>query len=290
MILRSDALFARWTLVLATTSWLACVRVIPPGLGETSKEADARLASSEASATVTNALRAAEAADLAKDEPRPQRKAVELAVAAFTAGPPEGRSRLDRAMRGVVERLRSSTEVCEGSTLAADVEAVAGHPNDAVDLRVRAATACGTPEAAAAASAALRAAHRCPEGVKVIERAWGRAPSSSWTRLMDEVAACSDSVSLRSNLGFVPARVRDDYLELLERRRAEREQRERDARLEIAQRDRDARIDGERSASRATCSAHCSDAEGRCMASCEGRGTCISRCSAFHSTCLAGCS
>lgn len=266
-----------------------CAQSIPPGAGEISKDAATRLKEEETAATVANAIAAIGAADAAPGDLRATRKASELTVAALAHGGSEDKARVRSAASGVLERLVASADPCVDAAFAARVETAADKPGPAADLYVRAADACGTPESTITAARALRAAKRCPEAVRVVERGWSRAPTDAWVGLMDAVAACSTAVSLRKNLAFVPEAAREDYFALLAARHREEERRrereERDRREQAAEE----RRQSEAFASRSRCASHCGNAESSCISSCAGSGPCVSRCSALRSACLAGC-
>jgi hypothetical protein len=268
---------------------VGCAQVIPPGEGTSSKAAGERLDEEERSATVANALSALTTADLAPADVRARRKASELAVVALARGRVEDKARVRAASTAVVERLATSTETCIDSALAARVEAAAGRLDQAADLLVRAADACHTSRATIAAARALRAAKRCPEAVRAVERGWPNGAADEWIALMDQVSACSNEVSLRRNLGFVPETVREDYFALLAAREREREQRELDERADARARAAEERRQSERFEARSRCSSYCGSAESSCISSCAGGGPCMSRCSALRSACLAGC-
>lgn len=266
-----------------------CTTSISPGSGNLSSGSLKRLHEDERAGALANAMRAIQVADEQPQDVRATRKASELTTIALHKSESADKKRIVRAAESVVKRLAASTDVCVDATLAADVEAAADRASAAADLRVRAADSCHSPKATLRAARALRMAQRCTEAVRVVERGFNDAPSSSWIGLMDAVAECSNNVSLRQNLAFVPVSVREDYFALLAERQRQKEREEEAAALQQALNAQAERRERQRSDARARCTSHCSSAESSCFASCGGSGPCISRCNALSSSCLAGC-
>ena len=115
--------------------------------------------------------------------------------------------------------------------------------------------------------------------MKLAGVAWPSLAKDQWIDLMDSVALCSDDVTLRANLAFVPADTRDDYFLLREKREIEARERERQYRAEAA-----------RQAAASSCAFSCSDAVSQCRGGCFGLGdACYSQCESLGSMCNSGC-
>lgn len=168
---------------------------------------------------------------------------------------------------------------CGARVEAARFDAVLGDDASAAKLYTAAVRECSQPGAAIDATWSLKKLRRCPDAIALVGEAWRTLPKTSWIDAMDAVATCSDAVTLRSNLSFVPADVREDYFALLDRRRAEQEQRERQYRERQ-----------EREVAASSCRSSCSSAEVSCSGGCFGRGdACYSSCRSLADLCASGC-
>ncbi len=274
----------------SATALAGCARTIEPGRGTLGKTASERLDREEREAETANALVSLGAADRAPGDTRASRKASELATRAIhSTREKEAKARIVHAAKPTVARLAASGDVCVDAELAARLEEAAEDLARAAELRVRAADTCRTPKAILVAADTLRRDKRCREAVRVVERGWQYAPAESWTDLMDAVAACSDSVTLRMNLAFVPTGVREDYFALLDERARKRRAAEAARALQDAVDRANAQQEAQLSQRRSACSSHCYNAQSSCMSSCASSPSCSSYCSSVQSSCLAGC-
>ena len=107
---------------------------------------------------------------------------------------------------------------------------------------VAAAAQCDNPEAAVAAVGPLHAVDKCDEALAALRAAWPHvhgAKAKLGIDILDGVTACSDALTLRRNLAFVPTDVLQGYLSVVEERA--RQEREAQRRAEQQQRDQEAR-------------------------------------------------
>ena len=103
--------------------------------------------------------------------------------------------------------------------------------------------------------------------------------------MLDGVAACSDAITLRRNLGFAPPDVVADYFALLEARH--REAVEQARRAEAERRDEEARSRAAEASSR--CESECGAAVSSCSSSCVGDPQCNQSCDSVGHACRSGC-
>ena len=251
------------------------------GEGEVSKEARARLEAAEQAARVAATNDAIAAARARPDDVRLLRRAAAMArelprdAAAELAG-----------LEDVLAEL--SRHPCPGLADIAATRAALGDANAAGDAYLRAARECASVEAAIAAVVPLRSVERCDEAVGVLRDAWPRIDASrrgAWLEVLDAVAACSDAVTLRRNLSFVPPSVVEDYLAVLGARAAAQRDAERRAEAEAARQAADERA----RAAAWRCESECSAATSSCSTSCRGDASCLERCDSVGHVCRAGC-
>jgi hypothetical protein len=263
-------------LVVASCSF---TRPVQPGEGSTSQAAHQRLGEEARQAELDAVTRACRVAAVRTEDVRMQRKCLVLAgehhqvVAARRDG-----TKVDvRQLAGAARDQAAAS--CGARVEAARFDAVLGDDASAAKLYITAVRECSQPEAAIDAAFHLKKLKRCPDAIALVGEAWRTLPKASWIDAMDAVATCSDAVTLRSNLSFVPADVRKDYFALLDRRGAEQQRREREYR---ERREREAAV--------SSCRSSCSSAESSCSGSCFGRGdACYSRCRSLADLCASGC-
>lgn len=261
---------------------------IAPGSGGEAPEATARLALRAKVATAEATRDAIAAADAAPADLRLQRRAA--AMIRTCAGDEVSRKQLAELAPhadATIERLVATTP-CPGLADAAATWVALGDDAKGGEAYVAAANQCGTPEAAVAAVAPLRAADHCDEAIAALRAQWPHvqgAKSELAIAILDGVSSCSDALTLRRNLAFVPPSVMDDYFALLEAR--ERERRE----MERREREERAREEAREAASEASfrCQSECSAAISSCESSCQGDGACMQSCSSVGHVCNSGC-
>lgn len=268
---------------------------IAAGPGEVSKESAARLEARKTAALATATHDAIGAAAAQPADLRLQRRAaqmVRLAAASdartsATGGEAHGPGPLVTDAAPLLAHL-AELAPCPGLSDAAETWVALREPARAADAYVAAAHRCESVDAAIAAVRPLRALDRCDDALAVLRFAWPLihgARAEQAIRLLDAVASCSDALTLRRNLGFVPDEVVDDYFALLEARRREEEAERR--RAEQAQRDEEARERAFEASSH--CDSECSSAVSSCTSSCVGDSSCIQRCDAVGHACRSGC-
>jgi hypothetical protein len=251
------------------------------GSGSLAPEAQTRLQASQQQALVATVRDALAAADAHPDDFRLQRRAAALVRSTADAKP---RPPLDVAP--LLARL--AQQPCPGlADVAATRDALGDHAG-AGDTYLRAARECRSVDAAIAAVAPLRQADRCNDAVVGLRAAWPLVDlhaRGQTVRVLDAVASCSDEMSLRANLSFVPSDVLSDYARLLDdRARAEEQEQARAEQQRLQQEAEDRARD-------ATwhCESECSSAESSCESSCASEPSCSQRCSALLHSCRAGC-
>lgn len=266
------------SLVLVLTG---CVftRPIPAGEGQLSQEARERLAKETKAAEVDATTRACKTAATKPDNLRMQRKCLALATTyREVSDARKADSTLD--VKSLAEPARATAAAsCDARVDAAKFDATVGNDERAIQLFEATVRECNQPEAAITAAWSYRRIKRCDGLVKLAAVAWPNLAKDKWIDLMDAVALCSDDVTLRANLAFVPADVRDDYFLLREKREADERERERRYRAEEA-----------RQAAASSCNFSCSDAVSQCRGGCFGLGdACYSQCESLGSMCRSGC-
>lgn len=249
------------------------------GEGAPSKEATARLDAATKAARIAAANDAIAAARAHPDDVRLARRAAAMA-----------RGIEDRDKLVGVDAVLALLEAhpCPGLADIAATHVAFGDNGKGGDAYLRAARACASVEAAIAAVPALRAVDRCDEAVAALREAWPRVDvhkRGAWLEVLDAVAACSDAVTLRRNLSFVPASVFEDYLAVLAAR-AERD-REAQRRAEADARAQEAEARARAATSR--CESECSASSSSCRSSCGADASCTSSCDSLYHACNAGC-
>lgn len=268
---------------------------VAPGPGEVSKDAAARLEGRKKAALATATHDAIAAAAAQPADLRLQRRAaqmVRLAAADDARGGENGGEARGHASLGTEAPplLAHLAELapCPGLSDAGETWLALKEPARAAEAYVAAAHRCESVDAAIAAAHPLRELDRCDDALAVLRFAWPLihgARAEQAIRLLDAVASCSDALTLRRNLAFVPDDVVDDYFALLEARRREEEAERR--RAEQAQRDEEARERAFEASSH--CESECSSAVSSCTSSCVGDSSCIQRCDAVGHACRSGC-
>jgi hypothetical protein len=239
---------------------------VPPGPGVVSRAARARLDEAQRQALIEATRRACATALANPDEPRAQSKAAALARELLASGDQSVAvaSVLDWAQPALT-RLDSA---CATRAEAAAVYAQARDHARAADFFSRAALECQAADSAIAAAEALRQTGRCDQALSLLATSWSWSRPDQHIPLLDQVAWCSDELSLRGNLAFAPPDVVEDYLALLNRRADEAKARERSA----------------------NCRSQCATARSSCWSGCPpGAHGCDANCSSLESFCLAGC-
>jgi hypothetical protein len=153
---------------------------------------------------------------------------------------------------------------------------------------VAAASQCDNPEAAVAAVGPLHAADKCDDALGALRAAWPHvhgAKSKLAIDILDGVVACSDALTMRRNMAFVPTDVLEGYLALVEERA--RQEAEAQRRAERAQAEEAARERASEASSQ--CRSECSAAVSSCESSCSGDGGCMQSCSSVGHVCNSGC-
>jgi hypothetical protein len=262
--------------VVASCSFTRPVR---SGEGATSQAAQQRLGEETRQAQLDAMTRACRVAAARAEDVRMQRKCLVLAGQYHQVAGARGDGAKVDVKQVASAAHDQAAASCPARGEAARFDAMLGDNASAAKLYTTAVRECSQPEAAIDAAWSLKKLKRCPDAIALVGEAWRTLPKTSWIDAMDAVAMCSDAVTLRSNLSFVPADVREDYFALLDRRRAEQEQRER------MYREREARA-----AAASSCRSSCSSAEASCSGGCFGGGdACYSSCRSLADLCASGC-
>jgi len=249
------------------------------GEGEISKPAVARLEAAEEADRVVAVTDAIAAARARPDDLRLLRRAAAMARALGKAANVPG---LDDVL------VLLAQKPCPGLADIAATRHVLGDDTAAGDMYLRAARECASTDAAIAAVGPLRSVDRCDEAVAALREAWPRVDASrrgAWLGVLDAVAACSDTITLRRNLSFVPASVFEDYLAVLAGRADRQRESQRRAQAEQAERASEDRA----RASTSRCESECSAAMSSCSSSCSGDASCNQRCDSVGHVCRSGC-
>jgi hypothetical protein len=225
---------------------------------------------------------AAQAAANRPQDLRLQRKAIILA-GSFAGGQrdPGRKAELLQLVSSAVASADSSAAACDARGEIGNLYDATGEYSKAGDTWLRNAQKCRSYNSMVMAAQSLRKVERCPDLLDATRTMWPKAPQTEWTKLLDAVRACSDRVSLRQNLSFVPEAVRTSYLEELQRQRSEA------MAAAAAEQDRQ-----ERAQRSSACRSDCSRAGSSCYSGCPS-GTyhpnCASNCSALESLCRSHC-
>lgn len=253
------------------------------GSGELGKEATARLAARQHAALATATHDAVAAAAAHATDVRLQRRAA--AMVRVLAGDAEAHDRLAGVDAAPLLAHLVELAPCPGLADAAATWIALGDDGRGGAAYAEAARRCDSVEAAIAAVHPLRSAHRCDDALDVLRAAWPHAKGDQGIAVLDGVNACSDAITLRRNLAFVPPDVVEDYFALLEARH--REALEAERRAEVERREQEAASRAFEASSR--CESECSAAVSSCESSCVGSSSCLQRCSAVGHACRAGC-
>lgn len=259
---------------------------IAPGPGSVSQAAQERIAAETFAGRVDGFRRACRVADARPDDFRMQRKAGELAAELLERGDkrvPAGE--ILRAAAPTLARLDQAPDACMMRLTSARVYEAAGELDPARERFERSARECHQAPAAIDGARLLRQLGRCDDAIALVGAVWPAARPAQFVALMDEVAACSDPVTLRQNLSFVPAEVREDYFNLV----AQRERAAAEAARQAAENEREQRAREAADEARSRCESQCSSAVSQCESGCAGSSQCSSRCASLGSTCRAGC-
>lgn len=261
---------------------------VAEGEGGVTKEAQDRIATRKTTALAEATRDALVAADAAPADLRLQRRAV--AMVRTCAGDSDARAKLAELAphaSATVDRLVATTP-CPGLVDAAATWVAFGDNAKGGEAYVTAARTCDAPEAAVAAVGPLHAVDRCDLAVSALRAAWPKvhgAKSKLGIEILDGVTRCSDALTLRQNLAFVPVDVMEDYFALLEARDREAREAAREA-----ERERERESARERAwAASSSCRSECSAAVSSCEASCQGAASCSQHCSSIGHVCSSGC-
>jgi hypothetical protein len=252
------------------------------GNGKLDAAATARLGARAHAALATATRDALGAAAAALGDVRLQRRAA--AMMRSLGGDADARKLADFDPAPMLAHL-VEVAPCPGLADAAATWIALGDDTRGGQAYARAARQCDSVEAAVAAVRPLRSANRCDEALDVLRAAWPHAKGEQGIAVLDGVTACSDAITLRRNLAFVPPDVVEDYFALLEARHREAVEAERRADAERREQEAASRAFEQSS----HCESECSAAVSSCESSCVGNSSCLQRCSAVGHTCRAGC-
>jgi hypothetical protein len=221
---------------------------------------------------------ALQAADRSPTDLRAQRKAAELAHGLLNDSRDVERDKVYLRSLGALARLEAHPEACSTRVEAGRVRLAADDFEGAAKNFVQSARECHSVAAFRAAGWPLRKLERCTELVALAAHIWPVAGKDDWVAVMDSVAACSNELSLRSNLAFAPPEVVVDYFALLRRRSQQR-----------AAEEALWRANQLRTESRSRCESECWSARTNCASACGSSTACYSQCQALENVCRAGC-
>jgi len=271
----------------------AIVSIIPtpsiaPGSGTDAPEAQARLAARAKIATAEATRDAIAAADATPADLRLQRRAVAMIrTCAHDETSRKQLAVLAPHADATIERLVATTP-CPGLADAAATWVALGDNAKGGDAYVAAAARCDNPEAAVASVGPLRAADKCDQALGALRAAWPHvhgAKSKLAIDILDGVVACSDELTMRRNMAFVPTDVLEGYLALVEERA--RQEAEAQRRAEHERREQEARDRAWEASNQ--CRSECSAAVSSCESSCSGDSGCMQSCSSVGHVCNSGC-
>jgi hypothetical protein len=231
---------------------------------------------------------ALEAANTAPADLRLQRRAA--AMMRSCAGDKDAKAKLAELAPDANRTLEHLVALapCPGLVDAAATWVAFGDNAKGGEAYVAAASQCDNPEAAVAAVGPLHAVDKCDEALVALRAAWPHvhgAKARLGIDILDGVTACSDELTLRRNLAFVPTDVLQGYLTIVEERA--RQEREAQQRAEQQQRDQEARDRAWQASSQ--CRSECSAAVSSCESSCSGDSGCTQSCSSVGHVCNSGC-
>jgi hypothetical protein len=258
------------------------------GAGTTSKSAEARLAARGHAALAAAAHDALVAAAASPTDVRLQRRAAAMVRA--VAGDADARAGFADLAPVAARTLDHLVELapCPGLADAAATWVALGDAARGGETYARAARQCDSVEAAIASVGPLRSVQKCDQALDVLRAAWPHvhgARAEVGIALLDGVAECSDAITLRRNLSFVPPDIVEDYFALLEARR--QQELEAEHRADAERREQEAASRAAEASSR--CESECSAAVSSCTSSCVGDAACNERCSSVGHVCRSGC-
>lgn len=269
-------------LLLCCAGPLGCVAATPPGPGAIGTLSQQRMGQQSTAASLALVRGACDAASQNPRDLRAQRKAIVLSTMWAQ------QHRKEPATTEVVQLVSPAIHTADVSAAACDARGEIGGLYDAVgeygkagDAYLRSAKLCKTYGATVMAAQSLRQVQRCPEVLDAVRGLWPKAPQTEWPTMLNAVNACSDAISLRQNLSFVPEAVRTSYLEELARQRREHE-------AQVAAAAAQAASDRRSSA----CRSDCYSAGSQCRSSCPSGqyySSCAGRCSSAESMCRSQC-
>ena len=259
-----------------------CIAATPPGPGRVSAASQQRLSEAAGEANLVAVRNAAEAAANRPQDLRLQRKAIILA-GGFAGGQrdPGRKAELLQLVSSAVVNADNSAASCDARGEIGNLYDAAGEYNKAGETWIRNAQKCRSYGSMMMAAQSLRKVERCPELLDATRALWPKAPQTEWAKLLNAVNLCSDAVSLRQNLSFVPEAVRVSYLEELARQHREA------VAAAAAEQDRQDRY---RRAS--ACRSDCSSAGSSCYSGCPSGSYhphCAANCRALESVCSSRC-
>ena len=259
-----------------------CIAATPPGPGRLSEASQQRLGAEAGAATLAAVRNAAEAAASSPNDLRAQRKAIILA-GSFAGGQhdPGRKAELLQLVSRAVATTENSPAACEARGEVGALYDAGGEYNKAGDTWLRNASQCRAYGSLLLAAQSLRKVERCPDLLDAARTLWPRTPQTEWGHVLNAVNLCSNALSLRQNLSFVPEAVRVSYLEELARQHREA--------VAAAAREQERADRAHRSFA---CRSDCASAGSSCYAGCPA-GTyhpnCAANCRALESVCNSHC-
>lgn len=273
----------RWAGLLGLgVGLVGCIAATPPGPGVLSEASQHRLGSATTAASYATVRNAADVAARSPQDLRAQRKAIILA-GSFAGGQhdPARKAELLQLVSQAVAVTENSPAACEARSEVGALYDAGGDYNKAGDTWLRNASQCRAYGSLLAAAQSLRRVERCPDLLETARALWSRTPQSEWGNVLNAVNLCSNALSLRQNLSFVPEAVRVSYLEELARQHREA--------VAAAAREQDR---AERQSRAFACRSDCASAGSSCYAGCPA-GTyhpnCAANCRALESLCNSHC-
>jgi hypothetical protein len=284
----SCAVMATAEVVTGSLGLLAPNSRVEGGTGQITKPATERIANAQRAARVTATRDAMAIAAARPDDVRLQRRAAEML--GEIAGDHEARAQLASSApppETLLDRLVALSP-CPGLADAGAAWVALGDDERGAETYTRASRQCSNPEAAVASAHALHRLNRCDDAITVLRDAWPfvhGASSDVGIEILDGVTECSDALTVKRNLAFVPRDVLAGYAALLDERERQAEIERRRAEHEQARQEAEARA--QRAAS--NCESECSAASSSCDSACQGDSSCTQSCSALYHACRSGC-
>lgn len=279
-----SAVFRRYLAAAALfgAGLVGCIAATPPGPGRLSEASQQRLSAAAGAASFTAVRNAADAAAASPHDLRAQRKAIILA-GSFAGGQhdPARKAELLQLVSRAVATTENSAAACEARGEVGALYDAGGEYNKAGDTWLRNASQCRAYGSLLLAAQSLRKVERCPDLLEAARTLWPRTPQTEWGHVLNAVNLCSNALSLRQNLSFVPEAVRISYLEELARQHREA--------VAAAAREQERADRAHRSFA---CRSDCASAGSSCYAGCPA-GTyhpnCAANCRALESVCNSHC-